>query len=122
MRRSISHHQYGLTLLELTVVLLVLIGLSGLMLPFVGGTGQYAQCTATETTMRAIRDAIVGSFDKPGYTEDMKGLTGNNLGLPNNLDELVNQGVQPNFNPATKKGWRGPYLNTNLIDAYSLND
>ncbi len=127
MHRSTPHSQYGLTLLELTVVLLVLIGLGGLMLPFVGGTGQYAQCTATEAGMRAIRDAIVGSFEQPGYFENMRRLPSPEDDQTNfSLQWLINQGTgaskQPEFNPVTERGWLGPYLSTTMQDAYNLND
>lgn len=127
-------HQQGMTLMELTVVLLVLTALAGLAVPYIDGTGATAQCTATETTMVAIRDAIVGSYEQPGYLEDMGA-------LPGTLSALVNdhycagssdpertaakcndaEGTwteQPAYNPATKRGWRGPYLlNTILVTA-----
>lgn len=127
-------HQQGMTLMELTVVLLVLTALAGLAVPYIDGTGATAQCTATETTMVAIRDAIVGSYEQPGYLEDMGA-------LPGTLSALVNdhycagssdpertaakcndaEGTwteQPAYNPATKRGWRGPYLlNTILASA-----
>ncbi len=104
-----------MTLIELTVVLLILTALAGLAIPYVAGTGAYAQCTATEASMVTIRNAIVGSYEQPGYFEDMGG-------LPGNLDELIMQGGQADFNPVTRRGWRGPYVNSDMKDAFHLND
>ena len=98
--------QRGLTLLEISVVLM---GLIGLLIPFLGGSTDVARCTTTEPSMTAIRDAILGSFEQPGYREDMNR-------LPANLNELLVQGVQPAFNPVTRRGWRGPYLLQPMLD------
>lgn len=137
MCRSTPYFQNGLTLLELTVVLLILIGLGGLLLPFFGGTSQYAQCAATETTLKEIRNAIMGSFDRPGYFEDMAGLPQDIRGLRLQTycledETLTSEGActgggnswieQPPFNPVTRRGWNGPYLSNAMQDAYHLND
>lgn len=137
MKRTSPLYQHGLTLIELTVVLLVLIGLGGLLLPFVGGTTQFSQCTATDTSMRAIRDAITGSFEQPGYFEDMnslpidlRGLLLQNFCLEDEtlLTQVACTGTgntwitQPQFNPVTKRGWNGPYMFSDAKDAYNFND
>lgn len=95
--------QLGLTLIELTVVLLILVAMAGLVVPNISGTSNMAECTATDATMAAIKNAIVGDFENPGYADDMKR-------NPVNMSELFNQGSQETFNPVTELGWRGPYL------------
>ncbi|MGR9114696.1 MAG: hypothetical protein ACU85E_02940 [Gammaproteobacteria bacterium] len=109
-----SRRQSGVTLLELAIVLLVLVALAGLAIPYFSGTSRYAQCTATEASMVAIRDAIIGSYERPGYLADVGALPGT-LG-----DLLVNPGVAI-FNPETQRGWRGPYVNSGMNDAFRFN-
>lgn len=124
----------GVTLIELTVVLLVLVALAGLTLPMVTNTPRYAQCVATDATMANIRDAIVGGGGQGGYRSDMGrwpsfdngAVTASSL---NNLfnnplydgDNNTSFNIQtntitsptlqtPSFNSVTQRGWRGPYL------------
>lgn len=35
---------------------------------------------------------------------------------PTTLDDLVTQGAWPTYNPFTKQGWRGPYLDSSSSD------
>lgn len=123
--------QQGLTLLELSVVLLVLMGLAGLLIPFLGGTTDFARCTTTQASMVAIRDALLGSFEKPGYREDMNALPVDIRGLllqnycledATLLTQATCTGAgktwitQAAFNPVTRRGWRGPYLLQPMLD------
>jgi ABC-type lipoprotein release transport system permease subunit len=68
---SSPYHQLGLTLLELTIVLLIIMAMAGLILPSFNEVPAYAQCTATKSTMKAIRDALLGNVAGAGYVEDM---------------------------------------------------
>lgn len=96
--------QLGLTLIELTVVLLILVAMAGVVVPYISGTSNMAECAATDATMAVIKSAIVGDFENPGYYDDMNA-------MPNNLDNLFNKPAgESDFNPVTGKGWRGPYL------------
>lgn len=96
----------GVTLIELAVVLLILIALAGMLVPMFSGTGQYAQCIATDHTLANLRDAILGSGGQPGYLSDLGKMPDSNLGY------LFNQPPGTSkFNPTTQRGWRGPYLN-----------
>ncbi|QPK61489.1 type II secretion system protein [Methylomonas sp. LL1] len=104
--------QQGLTLLELAVVLLIMIALGGLALPYVAGTGQMAACQATDATMLAVKEAIVGGGG-PGYYDDLLGQMPRNqpASTDYNLRYLFEKpagwGV---YKPSTAIGWRGPYL------------
>ncbi len=66
-----SRFQPGFTLLELTVVLLILVALAGVVLPFTQGTVEQAACQATDATLMAVKEAIMGSSAGPGYYSDM---------------------------------------------------
>ena len=128
MRRAI-------TLMEMILVVIILAILAAIVVPMLGGLSEIAtpmgpksdRQIVTETTMRAIRDAILGSDSKPGAWPDL----GQRPELfPRNPDYLLLE--YPNitlvseystlteFDPVTKIGWRGPYLTgtTNLVDAW----
>ncbi len=107
--RNTQPFQQGVTLIELSVVLLILVALAGLTLPMFGNTGRYAQCVATDTTMANIRSAIMGGSSMPGYLSDI-GTVPLDAGSTtiSSLNALYN-GVT-SFNPVTQRGWRGPYI------------
>ena len=105
----------GMTLIELTVILLILIGLAGLVLPYVSGTNRMALCQTTDATMQGIKEAIMGGGAGSGFYGDTLGYypkdTKNNDLTNVSLAYLF---TQPNgfnaYNPKTAVGWRGPYL------------
>ncbi len=66
MRRTL-----GFTLLELTLVLLLLIVLAGLILPYTATTVAQSACQATDATLAAVREAIAGGSPGPGYYSDL---------------------------------------------------
>lgn len=107
-----KYRQRGLTLLELTVVLLIMIALGGLALPYVAGTGQTAACRATDATMSAIKEAIMGGPAGAGFYGDLLGQLPRDKAVADsyNLDALFIQGSWQDYNPKTGVGWRGPYL------------
>lgn len=111
-------HQSGMTLLELTVVLLILIALAGLAIPYVGGTGRMAMCQATDATMQAVKEAIMGGASGPGFYGDTLGYypkATKGTVADFNLHYLYEAGVWTSYNPKTGVGWRGPYLMSGQI-------
>ncbi len=118
--------QQGLSLLELVIVLLILVALSGLVLPMFQETPKYAQCVATRSSMKAIRDAIMGNIDGPGYLADLGEFPVSIAALSTKTDYCVGDLTKttpatctaagntwktlPVFNPVIGMGWRGPYL------------
>ena len=123
------------TLIEMVLVVMILAILAAIVVPLLGGLHEVATPTGlksdkqiiTAASMRAIRDAILGTASKPGAWPDL----GQRPDLfPRNPDYLILQ--YPNitavseystlnaFDPVTKLGWRGPYLTgpTNLVDAW----
>ncbi len=118
----------GFTLIELILVVMVLAILAGVVVPLLGGLGNIStplgpksdRLIVTETSMRAIQDAIIGTESRPGAWTDL----GRKPNLfPIDLSLLLSQ-VHPDaadFDPVTKIGWRGPYLKTgssNLVDGW----
>jgi len=118
--KIISLKQTGMTLLEITVVLLILVALAGLAIPYVGGTSRQALCNATDVSMVNIKKAIM-----EGYYQDMVGrfpqdLDGLAINTPPkyNLHYLFSKSsldatprVHQAFSPVTLTGWReGGYL------------
>lgn len=128
----------GFTLLELVIVLLILIALAGTVLPYLAATGEEAACQATDASLAAIREALVGGPQGPGYYSDLQNrlpyyreASGNedcaddtaSGGNPRyHLHFLFNVrtlGSSPKslcpktlqaFHPKLGLGWRGPYL------------
>ncbi|MEM7698084.1 MAG: prepilin-type N-terminal cleavage/methylation domain-containing protein [Verrucomicrobiota bacterium] len=118
-------HSQGLTLVELLVVLVVLIGVGGILVTTFNrgvtvrgadGVDREAGEVVTLATMRAVRDALVGaSTSEPGYLQDVGSFRDpNNLESPNAADLgcLIDQTIagEPGFDPANKRGWNGPYV------------
>jgi prepilin-type N-terminal cleavage/methylation domain-containing protein len=99
----------GFTLLELAIVVAVLVVLAGILLPKLSGTHDNAALIVTRSTLMNIRDAIAGRDpSRPAYVND----TGQ---MPQTLQDLyvlpgTLSGELAQFNPATRRGWHGPYL------------
>lgn len=111
--------QRGITLLELSVVLLILIALAGLTVPYVGGIGSTAMCQTTDATMQAVKEAIMGGTAGPGFYGDTLGYypkATKSTAADYNLTYLFSAptdsswGGMVSFNAKTAVGWRGPYL------------
>jgi prepilin-type N-terminal cleavage/methylation domain-containing protein len=111
----------GFTLIEILLTLTVLTALLMIGIPqFTNFTGD-ARRAVTRDRLSAIREAIVGDprlvsagvYTKPGYL-------GNCLKVPNALSCLstkpTDAGLEPtcvnNYDPVTRLGWNGPYLDT----------
>ncbi|MDO9141920.1 MAG: prepilin-type N-terminal cleavage/methylation domain-containing protein [Methylobacter sp.] len=132
-KRCFKTLQRGMTLIEVSVVLLVLVALAGLAVPYVGGIGSTAMCQTTDATMQAVKQAIMGGAGGAGFYGDMLGdYPKKTKGLTNadyNLTYLFSAppdgswGGLSSFNAKTGVGWRGPYLTTGgQLSAANLND
>ena len=91
------------------MVIVILVTVAGLVTVRLSDPAEDPRFVGTETTMNAIRDAIVGrsaagSPAVTGYLADMKA-------YPKQLPDLLRQppGASP-YDEQTQTGWRGPYL------------
>ncbi len=116
--------QKGMTLIELTVVLLILIALAGLAIPYVSGTSRMALCQATDASMQAIKTAIMGGGTNSGFYGDTLGYypkATKSATADFNLRYLFEQGSWSTYNPKTAVGWRGPYLRSGGVAPLGLD-
>jgi type II secretory pathway pseudopilin PulG len=96
---SVRRAQAGMTLIELTVVLLVLIGLAGLLIPYVSGFTDRTHDSTGSNNLANLNQNI-GRFE----TENMK--------APNNLETLTDAAAGTIYSKL---------MNTDLFDAVSVN-
>lgn len=79
--------------------------------------GSDAKDAVSRTRLKEIRMAIVGDpqaiaggvYTKAGFEKDL-------AALPTALSELGVIGAYPAYDPFTKIGWRGPYVDTSVPD------
>jgi len=117
-----GNNQKGVTLIELTVVLLILIALAGLTIPYIGGTSRKVLCDATDVSMANIKKAIMDRYylDTLGYfpkdTKDKTVLT------DYSLEYLM---TKPDgwlvFDPDSQVGWRGPYVQGGKTNSFAVD-
>jgi type II secretory pathway pseudopilin PulG len=113
----------GLTLVELLVVLVILIAVSGLLVvnfnnpsvKGVGGTNLSANEAVTLATMRELEKTLIGGgSDQPSFFQDVgflpERLASLFIGDTQDADGDPVDDVADNYNVVTKVGWRGPYL------------
>jgi type II secretory pathway pseudopilin PulG len=114
MKRFHKTLQSGMTLMEITVVLLILIALAGMVVPYVNITSGSATCQATDATLQAVKQAIMGGKAGPGYYADTLGYypATDKDSSDYNLKYLFEKGSWDEYNPKTGVGWHGPYLST----------
>lgn len=115
LKRDHCFFQRGMTLVELTVVLLIMLALAGVVAPYVGGIGRAAMCQATDATMQAVREAIMGGAAGAGFYSDTLGYFPANDKNSNDysLNYLFSQPTGwEKYQAKTGVGWRGPYLQT----------
>jgi len=98
------------TLVELLLVVFILSSLAVVTLTLVNNADQQGRFEDTRVRLERIRAAIVGEPGQDliqGYAADMGR-------LPASLEELLQQGAQPDwdYDPTAEAwtGWRGPYL------------
>lgn len=127
----------GFTLLEVSIVLLILVALAGVVLPYLASTAEESACQATDATLAAVKEAIGGGPSGPGYYSDLQNrlpyyrdASGNadcaddtaTGGTPRYhlhfLSAVSTFGSSPKslcpkslqgFHPSLVLGWRGPY-------------
>jgi type II secretory pathway pseudopilin PulG len=83
-----SFRQRGLTLIELAVVLLVLVGLAGLLLPYAGGfIGKTHHATSADAGNSLASSLLQYQALKGAYPQNMEALTSNGTLMATDLDD-----------------------------------
>jgi prepilin-type N-terminal cleavage/methylation domain-containing protein len=110
-------HSSGFSLIELLMVITLISILVGI------GVSQYidfskdARTAVTNTKLNAIKIAIIGDARFVGAGKNSKqGYEIHCVGLPSALADLATQPAAgtcaSTYDPFTKRGWRGPYVNS----------
>lgn len=117
---------HGLTLIELVMVLIIIGALAGLVVTQVGGAVERAESDSTVATMRTVHEAIEGYMNDQGelLLPDPLAKDSARSVAPQIRYLFINPDTEtpePTFDPHTKRGWRGPYLKTQ-VDQVFLTD
>lgn len=110
MKKFKSHQ--GFTLIEVLMTVTLVGIMSAVIIPQFIDYSQTAKTTVTQEKLISMKQAIIG--DPRVVVEGRVIALGflNHIGsLPSSLTDLVSQGAKVTYDPFTKKGWRGPYLN-----------
>lgn len=103
----------GFTIVELLMVILLVGIMSAVAIPQFVDFGAAARVTLTRDKLIAFKMAIVGDSRAIQNGQYMQPGFENHIGsLPVTLNDLRVQGAHPNYDPFTKRGWRGPYILT----------
>lgn len=107
--------QSGVTLIELTVVLLILVALAGVVVPYIGGTSSAALCKATDLTMQNVKKVIMERYylDTLGFFPKGTKNSADNYSLKY-LFTKPSDAAWQSFDLNSQTGWRGPYLNNGI--------
>jgi len=110
----------GFTLIEIILVMAVVSILAAIAIPNLIELRNDAKDAVTKDRMQGLRRAIMGdSRPASGGTLTFPGFKADTGALPTALSELVSQGAQSAFNPITRKGWRGPYVDSSELGNYA---
>jgi len=110
-----SIKQKGMTLIELTVVLLILVALAGLTIPYVSGTSRKALCDATDVSMANIKRVIMQRYYLDTLGNFPVSKSGSTIGSDYSLNYLFDQSDWADFDLDSQVGWNGPYLQGSQI-------
>lgn len=100
----------ALTLIELVLVVGVVVTLAALVWPRLSDTQDEAADGVTRASLSTIREAIVGTEERPGFHDDLRELPLTVRGLFLQPAALPSGAPVPSFDPVTEIGWNGPYL------------
>ena len=111
------HSRRAFTLVEVLMTLMLAAILGAVATVQFMNYSKEAKIAVTKQRLVDLAKAISGDsgliangvFLKPGFEHDIGA-------LPTSLNDLINQGTYPSYNPYTKLGWRGPYVNSSQAD------
>lgn len=91
------------------MVIVVIAALAAMVVSQVDGSLEDAEQTAARAILQTVTEACVGSAVGRGFLADMRYTPGFNSDSLT-LHDLLERGEQLAFDPASRRGWRGPYL------------
>jgi len=116
----------GFTLIELVIIIVVLGVVAAVAIPRIGDIITGSKTNATKEEMMRLKSAIMGNpaVTSGGRFSD-RGYRGDVGGFPPNLTALVTKpGGVAAWNPYTRLGWHGPYIDSTdgdyLRDAWGV--
>lgn len=114
----------GFTLTEIVLVITLVGILSAVALVQFQDFRNEAKEAVTKDEMAAIRRGITGdSRQVAGGTHTFQGYEADMAKLPDSLDDLVKNPVTgdktKDYDPLTRKGWRGPYVDDSSLSDYA---
>lgn len=117
----VRYGQRAFSLLEMLAVITIVAALASLVTWQSQLHRNDAEVTTAQSTLRAIADAFTGSETGPGYLADMRYVPGFHV-EDLRIHHLLLQGDQPAFDPATRRGWHGPYIRHGRITQSANGD
>jgi type IV pilus assembly protein PilA len=101
----------GYTLMELIIVLIIVGLLSAVAIPTIGNMVTQSRVNTTQKEMVDLVKAMIGDTDG-----GLRGFVDELGTLPANLTALHSIGGLSGYNPFTRTGWNGPYIDTTRKD------
>jgi len=110
--------QRGFTLIELVIIIVVLGILAAVAVPRYFDVAESSKENATKQEMIALRRAIAGNPSATAGGEYIdRGFEGDCGFVPSLLTDLVSKpGSLSVYNPLTRLGWNGPYMDSSSGD------
>ena len=79
--------------------------------------GKEAKTNVTQKRLAELKEALIGNPELVINGEYIKkGLIADVGSIPTSIDDLVTQGSFDDYSFITKRGWRGPYVNSSVTD------
>jgi len=106
-----SQQKRGYTIMELVIVILIIAVMSAVAIPTIGNMMTNSNIKSTEREMMELVRAIVGE-PEAGFLGFMAEIGD----LPDAIGDLYAIGTNSPYNPFTRSGWNGPYLELQAKD------
>ncbi len=109
--RHLQKQPSGFTLIEILMVVLLVSIVSAVAIPQFIDFRKDAKIAVSQEKLNSIRLSITGDArtQRTGYISHMGA-------LPANLTDLTTKGTKIDFDPISKTGWNGPYIDSSVTD------